>query len=489
MRIRQVSGGLLRDVTAWLDISAEMSFDPSFEEQELLAEATERQGARMSARELVTGWAGAAAFAACVAGLWLLHPPHGFAVVPALLCFVVLVLAMLVRFDTPFGFTDATQLGFVPLLFALPLALVPVAVALALAISWLPEIRVGELRPARLIRVTWNAFFAFGPVMVLVLAGVEPRDAGPAILLAALASQFAVDLAITALHAASLGRASVSSLLHVTWIDAIDAALSCVALVVAEDVHTAPIAALALVPLLGLLAVFARERHRRLEGMLELSSAYRGTALVLGDVIEADDGYTGEHCKSVVALTLELAEHLGLSAERQRNLEFAALLHDVGKIAIPKEIINKPGKLDPHEWTIIKTHTLEGQKMLDRVGGFMREVGMIVRSHHERWDGGGYPDGLAGEQIPLEARIISCCDTWNAMRTNRPYREALAIDVALAELLSNAGKQFDPHVVDTFVRMVVPGAEPGALGTGALALAPPPPPRTAAALVPSAVES
>ena len=116
---------------------------------------------------------------------------------------------------------------------------------------------------------------------------------------------------------------------------------------------------------------------------------------------------------------------LGLDAERRRNLEFGALLHDVGKIAIPKEIINKPGKLDPDEWTVIKTHTLEGQKMLDRVGGFMREVGLIVRSHHERWDGGGYPDGLAGEAIPLEARIIAVCDSWNAMRTDRAYRKAL----------------------------------------------------------------
>ena len=98
--------------------------------------------------------------------------------------------------------------------------------------------------------------------------------------------------------------------------------------------------------------------------------------------------------------------------------------------------------------------------MLDRVGGFMREVGLIVRSHHERWDGGGYPDGLAGEEIPLEARIISCCDTWNAMRTDRPYRNALSPEVAIAELSSNAGKQFDPRVVDTFVRMVVPAAEP-----------------------------
>jgi putative nucleotidyltransferase with HDIG domain len=209
-----------------------------------------------------------------------------------------------------------------------------------------------------------------------------------------------------------------------------------------------------MVPLLGLLAVFAGERRRRLESMLELSSAYRGTALVLGDVIEADDGYTGEHCKSVVALTLDLAEHLDLSAERRRNLEFAALLHDVGKIAIPKEIINKPGKLDPHEWTIVKTHTLEGQKMLDRVGGFMRQVGSIVRSHHERWDGGGYPDGLVGEQIPIEARIISCCDTWNAMRTDRPYRKALAYDVAEAELRSAAGTQLDPTLVEALLELV-----------------------------------
>ena len=93
---------------------------------------------------------------------------------------------------------------------------------------------------------------------------------------------------------------------------------------------------------------------------------------------------------------------------------------------------------------MIKTHTVEGQKMLERVGGFMREVGLIVRSHHERWDGGGYPDGLAGERIPLEARIIACCDTWNAMRTDRAYRKALSHEVALAELTANSGTQFDP---------------------------------------------
>jgi HD-GYP domain-containing protein (c-di-GMP phosphodiesterase class II) len=125
---------------------------------------------------------------------------------------------------------------------------------------------------------------------------------------------------------------------------------------------------------------------------------------------------------------------MGLSADRRRNLEFAALLHDVGKVAIPKAIINKPGRLDPEEFALVKTHTIEGQRMLDRVGGFMSDVGRIVRWHHERWDGGGYPDGLAGEDIPLEARIITCCDSYDAMTTTRAYREALAPPVALQEL-------------------------------------------------------
>src|SRR5262249_4334890 len=144
-----------------------------------------------------------------------------------------------------------------------------------------------------------------------------------------------------------------------------------------------PLAPLALVPLLAVLGVFARERRERVRSLDELSNAYRGTAYVLGDVIEADDGYTGEHSRRVGALVMEPGRRLGLPAERLRDLEFGALLHDVGKIAIPKTIINKPGPLDAHEWQVIKTHTTEGQQLLDRVGGFMCEVGRIVRSHHE----------------------------------------------------------------------------------------------------------
>jgi putative nucleotidyltransferase with HDIG domain len=469
-------------------MGVEMSFEPSFEDQTLLAETSVRESARMSARELTTGGFLAATFIAAVVGLWLVRAPGSFALAPALVSLAVLVLAMLVCFDTPFGQARATQLGFVPLVFAVPLALVPIAVAIAMAVAWLPDLRSGELRPERLLHLASNSWFAIGAVAVLATSHSGPSHAGALLLLAALGAQFATDFLVSSGRVLMLRGASVSWVLRGSWVYVIDAALSGIALVVAKDIAGTPLAALALVPLLGLLAIFAHERRRRLESMLELSSAYRGTALVLGDVIEADDGYTGEHCKSVVGLALDLAEHLGLSPERQRNLEFAALLHDVGKIAIPKEIINKPGKLDPHEWTIIKTHTLEGQRMLERVGGFMREVGMIVRSHHERWDGGGYPDGLKGEQIPLEARIISCCDTWNAMRTDRPYRRALAVDVAIAELLTNAGKQFDPRVLETFVRAVVPASEPG-LHAGALAPAPSPAPRPASALVPGTAES
>jgi HD-GYP domain-containing protein (c-di-GMP phosphodiesterase class II) len=135
-------------------------------------------------------------------------------------------------------------------------------------------------------------------------------------------------------------------------------------------------------------------------------------------------------------------------------VEFGALLHDVGKIAIPNEIINKPGPLDDDEWLVIKTHTVEGQRMLDQVGGVMRAIGHIVRSSHERWDGGGYPDGLVGEAIPRESRIVACCDAFNAMTTDRSYRRAMGLEEALVELRINAGTQFDPEVVDAVVRVV-----------------------------------
>jgi putative nucleotidyltransferase with HDIG domain len=431
-----------------------MALNPSWEQQEQLADTFRREDSHLTARDRLVESLIGLGFVVAVAVLWRVAPPGPFALIPAVLCLVVMVLATRVRFDTPFGFTVATQLAFIPLLFAVPVAVVPIAVVAALMIARLPEVQARKLRPSRLLLDFGNSWFAVGPATVFAVAHVAPQEAGPALLVGALAAQFAVDFAVSTLRYWLERAATFSAQLRETWVYAIDAALSVIAIVIAEDIHDFPVVALAPLPLLALLAVFARERRRDLQNLMELNSAYHGTALVLGDVIAADDGYTGEHSEGVVRLALALGDELGLSAEQLRNLEFGALLHDVGKIAIPNQIINKPAKLDPDEWRLIETHTLQGQKMLDRVGGFMRNVGLIIRSHHERWDGGGYPDGLKGEDIPLEARIISCCDSWSAMRTDRAYRRALSVEVARAELLANAGHQFDPRIVTAFLDIV-----------------------------------
>ncbi len=450
-----------------------MALDPSLEEQELLADTLTREHSAMTRRELVCGLLAGGLLVPAVAALWVASPVHEIAVWPLALCVLVLVAASRVSFDTPFGFTVLTQLAFVPLLFAAPPALVPVAVVLALTLARVPDVLRGVIPAARLLQSPGNSWFAVGAVSVFVIAGTSPAAAGAALLVAALMGEFAADFIVSTLRYRLARGASLRSQLRESWVYAIDAGLSGVALVVARRVPAEPATVLSVLPVLGLFAVLAKERRERLESLLELNAAYRGTALVLGDVVEADDGYTGEHCKSVVALALEVAEQMHLSAAQRRNVEFAALLHDVGKIAVPKEIINKPGKPDAEEWAVIRTHTIQGQRMLERIGGFMREVGLVVRSHHERWDGTGYPDGLAGEEIPLEARIVACCDAWNAMRTDRVYRQALSHEVALAELGANIGTQFDPRVAAAVIAVVAaeraveePRALPGRLLEG-----------------------
>jgi len=448
-----------------------MSIGRSIEEQQLLVD-TKR-------RERVAELLAAMLFVAAVVALWMLRPPSDINIASAAICTAVLALASAVRFETPFGFTVPTQLGFVPVLFAMPLRVVPIAAVVALSIARMPEVLRGNLRASRLVVTLGNASFSIGPVAVFTLAGAAPPDAGAPLLVAALLAQFFVDFSVSVMRDGVGRSASIGSQLRESWwVYAVDAALSGVAYEVARNVPVGAAAALTLVPLLIVLAVFARERNQRLETLLELNRAYRGTAFVLGDVVAADDGYTGEHSRSVVALALEVADRLGLSAEQRRDVEFAALLHDIGKIAIPKEIINKPTKLDQAEWVLVKTHTLEGQKILDRVGGFMHSVGLIVRSHHERWDGGGYPDGLAHEAIPLGARIIACCDTWNAMRTDRVYRKALSREDALGELRAVTGSQLDPQIVAILLEVVahdepteIDGRAPADLGPSAVPIA------------------
>jgi HD-GYP domain-containing protein (c-di-GMP phosphodiesterase class II) len=188
---------------------------------------------------------------------------------------------------------------------------------------------------------------------------------------------------------------------------------------------------------------------------LELGHAYRGTAMLLGDVVEADDAYTGSHSRDVVTLVLDVANRLGLSARDRRDAEFAALLHDIGKIKVPGEIINKPGKLTDEEWAIMKTHTVEGERLLSQVGGLLGNVGRIVRSCHEDWDGTGYPDGLGADDIPLLARIVRTCDAFSAMTTDRSYRKARPAEEALAELRRCSGTDFDPVVVEALAAAVL----------------------------------
>jgi HD-GYP domain-containing protein (c-di-GMP phosphodiesterase class II) len=302
-----------------------------------------------------------------------------------------------------------------------------------------------------------DGWFALGPALVLVLAGAEhfSWSRWPVYLIALLA-QMLTDLATNVgwswLGEGTSPRVQVPLL---GWSYVMDAALAPLGLLIASETGHRPLLLLIALSPTAMLIAFARERRQRLDQTLALSSAYRGTALLLGDVVEADDEYTGLHSREVVDLAVGVADAMNLDAARKRNVEFAALLHDVGKIRMPKEIIRKPGPLDDHEWAIMRRHTVEGEMMLRQVGGILSSIGRFVRSSHERYDGLGYPDGLAGEQIPIESRIISACDAFSAMTTNRAYRPALTVAEALEELRASAGTQFDPNVVQVLEQLIM----------------------------------
>jgi HD-GYP domain-containing protein (c-di-GMP phosphodiesterase class II) len=292
-----------------------------------------------------------------------------------------------------------------------------------------------------------------GPTLVLGLCGGLPlRWSAWPIYVAALAAQFAVDFgAAGATTVYGHGHPWRTLTGFLSWVFIVDACLAPIGLAIAFATRGHNALVLGVLPLVFLLRHFSLERQRRIDNTLELSDAYRGTAFLLGDVVEADDHYTGAHSRHVVELVVAVSDELGLSPTARRDAEFVALLHDVGKIRIPAEIINKNGPLDAAERELIETHTIEGERMLEQVGGLLGHVGRIVRSCHEHWDGNGYPDGLAGAAIPLVARIVSTCDAFSAMTTDRSYRRGLEHHEAIAELQRCAGTQFDPHVVQALV--------------------------------------
>jgi putative nucleotidyltransferase with HDIG domain len=171
---------------------------------------------------------------------------------------------------------------------------------------------------------------------------------------------------------------------------------------------------------------------------------------MLSDALERKDAYTAAHADEVADLSVAVARRLGLSETELRTVNYGGLLHDIGKIGIPSEIILKPLPLSDEEFDVIKQHTIIGADMLSRIP-FFEEVVPLVRSAHERWDGAGYPDALAGDDIPLGARIICTCDAYNAMVTERPYKSAMPRGAAVAELARCRGTQFDPQVVDALL--------------------------------------
>jgi HD-GYP domain-containing protein (c-di-GMP phosphodiesterase class II) len=402
---------------------------------------------------------------AAVVALFVLDPHSGGAD-PGLfaLCVALLAISHGARIDLPFAWTSPVQLALVPTLFILPAWLVPVAMIAAIVLGRMPDVIRGHTSPARLLLAPGNVWFTVGPAAVLAAAGSpDPQHVAVLVLVAMLVAQVGADFVMSSLFLVLTRRISFSEqFAESLLVYGIDAALSPVGLLAAVATTTSPWYLVLLTPMFGVLAVFAGERRTRMRQLTELNGAYRGTALVLAEVVDADDAYTGMHTRDVVELAVAVADRLGLDGHRRRNVEFGALLHDVGKVAIPKEIINKPGKLTDAEWEVMRTHTIAGQRMLDRVGGFMREVGSIVRGSHERWDGGGYPDRLAGDTIPLEARIIAACDAYNAMTTTRPYRNAMDPAAATAELTRCAGSQFDPVVVEALLAVVAATA-PAAL--------------------------
>jgi diguanylate cyclase (GGDEF)-like protein len=189
----------------------------------------------------------------------------------------------------------------------------------------------------------------------------------------------------------------------------------------------------------------------------QLERAYLATAEALGSALESKDAHTAEHARSLVRNAEAVGQRLGMSAKELRNLRYAAAFHDIGKVAVPESILNKPGPLTESEKREVERHVEVGAEILADVD-FLADVLPLLRHCHEHWDGGGYPDGLAGDRIPLGARVLLICDAHDAMTADRPYRRALEPDAAREEIRAAAGRQFDKRVAVAFLEAVGPGA-------------------------------
>lgn len=230
---------------------------------------------------------------------------------------------------------------------------------------------------------------------------------------------------------------------------------------------------LALIPMLIALLTISFVFHQYYESVQklqqkveEVKNLNHGFLTTMAAAIDARDHYTSGHSMRVAHWGREIARQIGLPPEKVEEVYFGGILHDIGKIGIEDEILNKQGKLTPEEYDKIKQHTVIGYEIVKKAGMF-HELLPAIRSHHERFDGKGYPDGLAGEEIPLIARILAVSDSFDAMVADRPYRKGLPLEVALQEIRRGAGTQFDPELAHHFVHIInqlPPGELEGMLG-------------------------
>jgi putative nucleotidyltransferase with HDIG domain len=391
----------------------------------------------------------------------------------AALLVLMLITAAAERFDVSLYGDSRVSVSFVPMFAAVLLGgvsglllVVPAAVIAS---------AVGVGRPLHKIFFNFGCLMVAGAASALVLeAGTLghlsefPLVIGPVV--AAAATHFLVNATLVGQVIALASRSSFRSVWaeHFTWLWPHYLVLGFLALAIAlayREMGLWGIAVFLAPPVMMRLSIKQyidrtskgvielREAHAELKtAHHRLDRAYDGTLRSLVAALDARDSETGGHSERVADLTSAIAERMGISRDSEygRYLQWGALLHDVGKIAVSDLILRKPGKLSEEEWEVMRTHAAAGYQIVRNVE-FLAPAAEIVLAHHERFDGRGYPRGLAGEQIPLGSRIFAIADTFDAITSERPYKSAISAEDALAEILRCSGTQFDPAVVKAFL--------------------------------------
>lgn len=393
--------------------------------------------------------------------LWSWFPSHidGNTIVTAIILLLLIILAEQLAIDLPIPYARVTVSVSSALTFAAVLTVGPVLGVVIAVAATLADDLIDKREPVKMWANVSN--FALqgiiaGPIYFLLAEKGSPleslRNFG-VMLLAAFVSSGIETVLLALVLSVAMGTSawylwrSMARGLLVEFL-ALPALGSLFPILAKEH----PLAlVLMVIPLLGPYLAFRdyRQLHHETQNTFEL----------LADLLDRRDPYTAAHSQRVAQLTaLILDEFPGLSADEREAILLAARIHDLGKVATSDLILRKPGRLTDDEFAVIKRHPVDGSEILRHLSPY-RHIVEIVRHHHERWDGRGYPDGLAGEAIPFGSRVIAVADTYDAMTTDRPYRRALTHDEALAELRRGAGTQFDPAVVAAFERALARASE------------------------------